>query len=360
MKVLILDPADFLGGAELFTVDTVSTLQKEIEFLIISSGQCTDYVAKLPKRAERIQIPIPRLRPFHPIKLYQGVRGINKYIQQSTPDIIHSNSVRAGIILSFLKKPWTHFVHDFTTPRILIPLFKKANHIFTCSQSVKKDLIQKGLSQEKITVIPNGINIKDFQKISKEKRGGNTPIIGIVGRIDWWKGQNVFLKAASLLQKKLPNAEFHIYGTSSEHDQGTQLFEKELKEYVQKEKLKNVHFCGHKKREEILSKIDLLVHASTQPEPFGRVIIEALGAGVPCIASNIGGPQEIYTKDLKEFLIEPNKPEILAKKIEWFLENPEIQKKFQRAAKIRAKDFDLQKTSHKLLEKWQLLTKTNL
>lgn len=373
MKILLLDPADFFGGAEYFTIDILREFSQhsEISFCLITSGKSEEYVKKIPKNISPIVLDIPRLRPFHPFAPIKTLLKIKKIIKEFSPDIVHSNSVRAGILLSFFaKENWTHFSHDFTTPKLLTKRLQKAKKIFSCSQGVKKDLIQKGVSSKKIKVIPNGIPLPFKKNKVKEADAKNicerspkksahsqslqNPVISLVGRIDTWKGQDIFIQAAELLKKDLPHAEFRIYGKSSKHDKKTQEFEKKLQDFVDKKNLQNVQFCGQKDRKEIFSTSDIIVHASTKPEPFGRTVLEALAFGVPIIASDAGGIHEILTgNDFSDFRVEPKNPRELAKKILFLTRKRALHKKFKILAAQRVQAFDIKKIVLEIEKEWQ-------
>jgi glycosyltransferase involved in cell wall biosynthesis len=389
MKILVVDPADFFGGAEYFTLDILQELHEknDIEFCILSTGKSEKYMNLLPENIQKKTIDLPRLRPFRPIALLQTLRKIKKIIDQFQPDILHSNSVRAGIFCSFFpKKNWTHFSHDFTTPKFFAKRLGKAKKIFSCSQVVKQDLIQKGISAQKIKVIPNGIHMdfspllrgdtEGYKKIGEassfclEKKSGcpsDSPriplltspqeggsIISLVGRIDIWKGQDIFVQAAELLQKDLPNTEFRIYGEANTHDKKTQDFEKKLRDFVTEKNVKNIVFCGQETREKIFSETDIIVHASTKPEPFGRTVLEALAFGVPVLASDDGGVREILAgNDFAEFRVEPNNPRELAKKILFLVRNTKLQEKFKTLASQRAQAFDIKKIAAEIEKEWK-------
>jgi glycosyltransferase involved in cell wall biosynthesis len=357
VKIVVLDPADFLGGAELFTTEILGKLKDKVRFTVLTSGDCKPYLKAFPDEVNRKQIPLPRLRPFSPFQLMKSVLALKKYLKKNPNDILHSNSVRAGIIAAFSgKHPWTHFAHDFTLPKYLVFFFSRADRIFCCSAAVQNDLLQKGLPKEKLLVIPNGIDTKYYASLPQKKWSSTRPVIGLVGRIDTWKGQDVFLKTAQIMQHKMPKAEFRIYGESNRHDQKTVDFEHRLKRSVNENNLGNVRFMGQKHMQQIVSEIDILVHASTKPEPFGRVILEAIAAQIPVIASDLGGTREILIGDILEhLLITPKDPVLLAEKILWLLQDDYYVREYKKAAQIRAKEFELKNIADKILKEWERL-----
>jgi glycosyltransferase involved in cell wall biosynthesis len=127
------------------------------------------------------------------------------------------------------------------------------------------------------------------------------PIIGMIGRIGHWKGQVPALMGLSMGT----NWQFMVVGEA--------LFESEKFRQDFREKAAhlaqggNVFFLGHRNDvAEIMGGVDVVIHASTLPEPFGRVIVEAMLAGTPVIASNGGGVPEILEDGVTGRLVEPN------------------------------------------------------
>lgn len=337
-KITVLDPADFCGGAELSLLELLQSLSQKYQFTLVESGKIK---RAFPSEVQRKTMQLPRLRPFRLWTFFQKIREIRAFLRDNPTDILHSNSVRAGFFSAFSgAKKWTHFAHDTTTPRFLAFLFRRADCIFACSELVKNDLVSKGIPSEKITVVFNGIQIP--QKPPRPKN--SHPKIAIIGRIDPWKGHSIFLKIA----QKIPEYDFLIFGNSDEHDLRTVAHEATLR----KNASSNVFFRGFQKREKIFAEIDLALHLSLEPEPFGRVILESLAFGVPIFASR----NEILQGNfLNDFLIDPHNPEEIVKKICDFLGNPQKQNDFRQAAERRVGDFEMTKWAEKIAQNWENL-----
>jgi glycosyltransferase involved in cell wall biosynthesis len=118
------------------------------------------------------------------------------------------------------------------------------------------------------------------------------PLIGLVGRISPWKGQDVFLRAAAAVRRAFPLARFQIIGAAlfDEAD-----YERSVRSLASELKLDDcVEFTGFRSDvPALIANLDVLVHASTSGEPFGQVVIEAMAAGKPVVATNGGGIPEI-------------------------------------------------------------------
>lgn len=351
-QIAYLDPADFLGGAEIFSLETLSYLSEEFAITVITSGQETKYLDGLPKNVKTLTIRLPRLRPFRPFAYLRTIWHLRQICHRHHLSLIHSNSVRAGMFAAFSGRPWVHFAHDFTAPGFFVRLLRNASAVCACSQAVESDLIAKGLAADSITVIPNGIELKKFQNIIHQPFDAERPIIGMIGRIDPWKGQDIFLEAAQTVHQHFPGARFLIFGESSQHDPTTVAFESVLREKVRTGNMEYVEFCGFLPTSEIFSKIHLLVHASTKPEPFGRVALEALAARIPVVAAQAGGIPEILGDELKEFGFPPGNVQELAEKIIHLLKDETIRKRYVKAARLRSDHFKLEKTVSAISRLW--------
>jgi glycosyltransferase involved in cell wall biosynthesis len=134
-------------------------------------------------------------------------------------------------------------------------------------------------------------------------RTGRPYRVGVVGRLSPWKGQHVFLDAFAEAFAG-SDAEARLIGAALFEEQA---YEAELRSKVDRLGLSGrVEFCGH--RDDIaaeLADLDVVVHCSTIPEPFGQVVVEAMSAGRPVIAAAAGGPLEIVTDGVDGLLTPP-------------------------------------------------------
>jgi glycosyltransferase involved in cell wall biosynthesis len=161
--------------------------------------------------------------------------------------------------------------------------------------------------------------------------------IGIVGRISPWKGQDVFLRAFALA---FPDggARARIIGGAlfGEEDQ-----ERSLLELVEALGIGDrVDFTGHVDDVATeLATLDVVVHASTIPEPFGQVVIEAMAAGVPIIAADAGGPAEVVTDGVDGLLVAMGDVEALAGALTRLAGDPELRDRLAAAGRATAAEF---------------------
>ena len=175
-------------------------------------------------------------------------------------------------------------------------------------------------------VIFRGINVDYFDPSTKiesdEKKllkswgiEKDKKIILLPGRLTSWKGQELFIEAINLVNKELGYEAFFAVILGS--DQGRELYKKKLIRMSEQYRLtKQIRFIDHCKDMALAYKVsDIVVSASTEPEAFGRVAVEAQSMEKPIIASNIGGSNETIINDKTGFLFESGDAKSLSNRI---------------------------------------------
>ena len=206
----------------------------------------------------------------------------------------------------------------------------------------------------KIVVIPDGIDCAKFQKVErglfrKEKGFENRVLVGLVGRIVRGKGQKEFVLAAKKVLQQKPNVKFLIVGEAiGENDN----YYREVKALVENEALTpNVIFTGWRNDvNRVIADFDILVQGTTTfPEGFGLTIVEAMALGKPVIATNIPGPSGIVVDGITGYLIPPENIDIMAERIIYLLDHPDIAQSMGDSGRERAeKFFDAKNVNHNL------------
>lgn len=217
---------------------------------------------------------------------------------------------------------------------------------------------------KKMGVVHYGIDADDFAPDSSRRErfrrewglDESTIAVGLVGFIDTWKGQDIFLKAAKLLEARRGRITMFVIGGPRDGvvEARCVAFERELRRYTADNHLEDfVHFTGHLDvNDGPLDGLDIFVHASTEPEPFGMTILEAMAKGKAIIASAEGGPLELIEHDKEGMLIEPRRPELLASAIETMLDDPRMRARLGRSAIETARSRFSPAAAVKCLEDW--------
>ncbi len=170
-----------------------------------------------------------------------------------------------------------------------------------------------------------------------------------VGMFTPWKGQELFLQAAAEVAARCEGVEFYLCGDAI--DPAQRAYADALRRKADENPLKGrVTFLGF--RDDIidaLRRMDVLVHSSTEPEPFGLVVLEGMAAGLAVIAANEGGPAEIIRNGVDGLLTPPRDARALAAAIEGLLAEPRRRDALAAAARARAVAcFDAERTADEL------------
>ncbi|PIE46608.1 MAG: hypothetical protein CSA42_07630 [Gammaproteobacteria bacterium] len=259
------------------------------------------------------------------------------FLLKNKIQIIHlNNTVFAGILWVVAAKfvRIKVVVHERTilnyVPRINRFHHKWVDYILGMSKSSKLYLESSGVNTSKYSTFYDRIDVKKYQeRITKTRElirkelniNENQPVIGIVGNLQRWKGQLIVIEAVKILKSKHPKIKCLLIGDSSTTKHDDVFYFKEIKEKIKHWKLENsVVLTGHRSDiPDILNALDIFIHASLTPEPYGLVVLEAMAIGKAVIASNQGGPVEMIENGKSGILIEPGSPQVLAKQIDFLL-----------------------------------------
>lgn len=287
------------------------------------------------------------------------------FLHRHDIDLIHlNNSASVGwewLLASKLlgKKCITHERGFMKFSRMAIKRGQHFDKIICISDAVRNFLYLKGLKENTIT-IHNGIDFREFvAKIGKsagsvrDKLGihGSTPLVGMVGNFKEWKGQRIVVESIAILKEKHADIVCLLVGDVATTNTEDMRYFQQIKEEIYRRRLeKNVIITGYREDvPDLMNACDILIHSSIEPEPFGRVVIEAMLLKKPVIATKHGGPLEIIKDGVSGYLISPGDPNGLAEKIDFLLQYPEIGKKLGEGAFCRiAKHFSMKRFTERI------------
>ncbi len=182
--------------------------------------------------------------------------------------------------------------------------------------------------------------------------GTGGPLIGLVGRLSPWKGQDIFIRAAALVRERFPAARFQIIGSAMF---GEAAYEAQVRALARELGLGGavgdaLEFTGFRSDVEAsIARLDILVHASTMGEPFGQVVMEGMAAQKPVVATRGGGVPEIVAEGDTGLLVPMKDAPAMAEAIIWLLENPERAREMGLAGRRRVEEhFTIAQTAAKI------------
>ncbi|MBZ0155114.1 MAG: glycosyltransferase family 4 protein [Alphaproteobacteria bacterium] len=270
-------------------------------------------------------------------------RALGELIRTIRPDLVHLNngysfvhemivSCRLHNVKVIAHDRGTRYPCSFRT-RLLVPLL---DAIVSVSDSYKENIVRQHLKVKRVSRIYNGFNSETIrERVSPLDRdrvrqefgvGGNAPLLGIVGNIDRWKGQMVVVKAVQKIRRSYPDVACLIVGAVC---RGAEGYREELEASIRENGLEeSVIFTGFRDDVPgIVNALDVLLHASIEPEPFGRVLLEGMALSKPIVATAAGGVPEIIVQGETGLLVPMNDPDALANATLYFLSHPDAARK---------------------------------
>ncbi len=212
----------------------------------------------------------------------------------------------------------------------LIFLYLTSNKIVAVSNAVKERIAQNRGAFNKTEIIYTGVDIEQFSSgvqsgyiLRRQFKLIDKLLIVNIGSLTFWKGQDLFLKAASKIRYSFPQAKFMIVGTV--------LYDKDISYFEYLKRLtgslgidKEVIFTGWRNDiAKILTICDLYVHSAISPDPFPRVLLEAMACGKAVIAPYCGGIPELIHDNINGVLYPPGDIEAMSAAISSLLEDKE-------------------------------------
>ena len=380
INVLQVIPKLGYGGAETGCYDIAHFLPENDcgSFIATSGGELLKFVKK--DKVKIFKLPV---HSKNPLLIIFNTLMLSIYIIFFKINIIHARS-RAPA--------WSCYFASLLTGRVFVTTFhgtynfKSKFKKFYNSVMLKAKLTIAGsnfifshinenyseyLSKEKkLRVIFRGINVdyynpKNISMLKQEKLkqewnlSSNKFTILLPGRLTYWKGQEKFIESLNILIEDYNFTNFQAIILGS--DQGRKVYAKKLINLVERynlnKKIKFIHHCNEMPLAYSLA--DVVVSASTEPEAFGRVSVEAQSMGKPIVASNIGGSKETVINKKTGFLYKHDDPRELAKSLNTVIQltQDELKSIGNEGRKNITKKFDVETMCQSNLKEYRRLIK---
>jgi glycosyltransferase involved in cell wall biosynthesis len=336
VKILHLINTLSAGGAELHLLTLCRHFKRYgVELVVACLREQVSGSRSLAGDFEREAIRVVRLKADGRFDL-RSISGLATLAAKEQPDILHTHLPRADLAgacrrLLHSSVPWVCSVHDIHdqswSGRWTLPLFnlvwRRADRVIAISHAVKDWLVkERAVPDEKVSVIHYGIEPERFSKSQSDLKQkwalvGNL-VIGAIGRLEPRKGHDCLVRALAELKNIIPGVSLVIAG----HDPWG--YGKELQSLIDRLDLtKEVRLVGFQSDiAAFLSAIDIFAFA-THSEGFGQVVIEAMAAGKPVVASKIAPLTEIIREGKTGLLVSHDDPQAIAKAVAWLFAHPE-------------------------------------
>ena len=362
-RILYLHAGAEMYGADKVLLELIKGLDsKEFEAHVIlpNDGVLVEALRQVGAQVSVLDYPILRRKYFNPKGIADYIRSYNfyakqiaLYARQHSIDMVHNNTaaVLEGIYLKRkLKLPLIWHVHEIIVKPKAISDFinflmgRYADKIVTVSQAVASHVNESPFIKEgQVQVIYNGVDNAVYHPMqaSTVREQFAIPeeslVIGMVGRVNAWKGQGDFLEAVTPILEQYPNSIAFLAGSAFA---GEEWRVEELESTIAKSsvasQIKRIDYYEH--TTELYNMFDIFVLPSTNPDPLPTVVLEAMACGKSVVGYRHGGVCEMVAEGTNGLLATPNQPAELSKVIQELVEDPEKRNQFGQASVKRQRE----------------------
>jgi phosphatidylinositol alpha-mannosyltransferase len=355
MKIALVTPYDYPypGGV------TEHIMQLDREFrrrgydtrIIAASSQdmepLDDHVIKVSGAVRTFPFSGSNVRVTIAPQVYNRVK---KILEQEKFDIVHahepaapplcpivlrhSHTINVGTFHAYRE---TNTMYQMARP-LLRRVYNKLDGRIFVSQAVRDFTLAQFPGDYRI--IPNGIDYQRFANPDLEpiKRfDDGRPNILFVGRLDKRKGFRYLIQAFPFIKQVLPDARLIVVGAYDNEDKAPFI------RYARAQRLRSVHFVGYVSRDMLpryYRTAHLFCAPSTGFESFGIVLLEAMAAGLPIVASDIAGYRLVLTQDQQGLLVPPEDSRALAQAAIALLTAPQTRRRMGEQGRFTAAQYD--------------------
>ncbi len=369
MNILYLDATRSLYGASRMLLTLLEDADRlRITPFVVMANDVQDDL-RLVRELDRLGIkqweyPITVLRRqkylnargalYMAVSLVKSVPFLLRLIREHKIDLVQSNTstILSGAIAARLAGvPHVWHVHELLRKwegRVLVRLMNAlSTSIVAPSDAVAHNLVEAQSSiRRKLSVIKNGLDLALYRTVSPEEVarlraawgiGVGEQVVGMIGRIGMWKGEDQFVEVARRVLDAGVAAKFVIVGG---------VFDDKARHLTRlRQKIEDLRLAPEKQvvvaglRGDIpavVNLLDVLVHLPVRPEPFGLVAVEAMAAGRPVVAAALGGLKEIVVDGQTGFMVDAGDVAGAAARVVTLLQNPALGTEMGRAGSQRA------------------------
>ncbi|MBI4617797.1 MAG: glycosyltransferase family 4 protein [Planctomycetes bacterium] len=370
--VVYFDHTGRLGGGERSLLDLLARIDRALVRPLVVTGQPGNLVAEfegagVPVRVlgldrdlasasrrfpGRLALALTRPGPF-----FDAARKLARILRGERARILHTNSQKAhwiGLVAGRLARvPVVWHFRDILEPAPLA-LASAVGTRFAAATLAISEAVREALGRgPRVRVVPNGISLDRGPVAAPELAAGAPgPLVGMVSQLARWKGPEVFLEAAARIGRERTDVRFVLVGgVLFPESEGN--YERELRERAVSLGLEGrLFFAGPVGDARAwIGSFACLVHPPVRPEPFGRVVLEAMAAGVPVVASRAGGVVELVSDGETGILVPPGDAPAHARAVLSLLADPERARAMgRRGREVAAARFSIDRTVGAVME----------
>lgn len=377
MRVLYLSPSASLGGAERALLEGIRALRSleptwPIGLISLDHGPLN--ADARASGVETLELPVPEVfaaagetgrgraatllqltKAARPLATY--ARELQREIRRWRPDVVHSNGVKTHVLGAWCRgdAPLVWHAHDYlssrsVSARLLRHYRNRPAAVLANSRSVADDAVRLLGGASRVDTVYNPIDSNRFSpegaRLDLDALAGlpsaapGVVRVGLVATFARWKGHDVFLNALAALPADCSWRGYIIGGPVYRTGTASQYSRDELEELVRRAGLaKQVGFTGFVSDiAAAYRSLDVVVHASTSPEPFGLSIAEAMACERAVVISEAGGAREVGTAEETCLAHPPGEVSLLSARISRLARDPSLRVHLGRAARVSVRE----------------------
>jgi glycosyltransferase involved in cell wall biosynthesis len=364
VRVLYVNHTAEVSGGERSLLGLLGALPTSVQPLVATpAGALQAAVAALgiPTTAITPTAGSLRLHPLHTprtlLELSAASLQIRRAAHRHGAELVHANSIRAGISLGLARPAPATVVHvrdclpagPLTTATMRLIAASATTVIANSAYTARS--VRAAAPRARLEVVHNAVELArwDPERIDRGQAraalgeaGRRELLLGVVAQLSPWKGQATAIEALRLVRERGIDAHLLLVGSAKFVARATrfdnnayvaalhaQVADAGLQEYVS--------FLGEREDvPQLIRALDMLLLPSEE-EPFGRALVEAMALGVPVLATNVGGPPEIIEDGVEGYLLSPHDPAAWAQAIVRIHERPDRGAGMGRAGRERVR-----------------------
>lgn len=348
-----------VGGSDVCLLRLVHALDKRLyQPLVVLPGDGPLIDSLRAAGARVVLLPMMQLRAVrslsyqvrYAVRFWPTVLRLARLIRRERVQLVHSNSLYISYgawaaMLAGVPHVWHIREIPSLPPQVMRAVGSLVVGLSSCVIAMSTAVAEAlGQRDPKVQVIADGIDVATFRAVGltriREELGidARAPLVGFVGRLDPWKGAHVFVRAAERVARESPDTRFVVCGGAlaghSEYAAGLKALASRLG--LDGRLIFTDWRYPPERIPEVMAALDVLVHTSVEPEPFGLVLIEAMASCKPVIASRAGGPIEIVEDGVTGILVPPGRHRRLARAILSVIRDPAMAQRLGQAGRARA------------------------
>jgi glycosyltransferase involved in cell wall biosynthesis len=339
-RILHVFPVSEIGGAETVLLNLIRFRQRQdVEHRgVVAAAEG----GPLGVALTRLGVPwqqVPRGRMRQPGSFWRVCRRLRRIVAESSAGVVLTNSpqgflyarlatlgLRVPVALYYMTVPQQRLWQN--GPLDILMAKSRPAAMFAASETITRIVTGWGLSNVQTVYHGAPIEAPEISAIHEREKQlsrlgieHDDPIVLLPGRLQAWKGQHVLIAAFPEVLKTHPTAHALLIGGSL-FGQSPEYVDCLRREIATSSLTSRVHLLGHQPPAAWFARATVVVHASTCPDPFPMVCIEALAARRPLITNCLSGTSEILVDKRDAVIIEPNDPAALARAIVHLLSDP--------------------------------------